>query len=79
MTIERSFNLSLSAISPPSKPRIIEKGPVISRFEYAARRYSACSLSSALMPSIVDQKGAAMTFAASSKLSPCFLSRKSIM
>ena len=32
-TIERSFKRSLSAISPPVKPIMIENGPVINRLE----------------------------------------------
>lgn len=38
ITIERSLSRSFSAIIPPAKPTIIEKGPVIKRLEYTLRR-----------------------------------------
>ena len=77
-TMERSFNLSLSAIRPPSKPKIIEKGPFMRRDGKALRRNISWRFSSSLLSSIVDQKEADITFATSSSVRPLTLRRKSI-
>ena len=53
VTIERSLSLSFNAIKPPSKPKIIENGPVIRRFGYTVRRYwQSFFLSSGILSTI---------------------------
>ena len=37
-TIERSYSRSFSAINPPSKPKMMENGPVTSRLEKTLRK-----------------------------------------
>ena len=56
--MERNFSLSLSAMRPPSKPKIIEKGPFMRRDGKALRRNISWRFSSSLLSSIVDQKEA---------------------
>ena len=79
MTIERSLSRSLSAISPPVKPTRIENGPVIRSEANMPRRYVSCFFCSSGIRSIVDQNGAAMTDAVSSKVSFFLRTRKSMM
>lgn len=74
-TMLRSFNRSFSAISPPEKPRMMENGPVSNRLGNTLRRYVSRSASYGFMRSMVLQKGAAITEAVSSSVSPCRRSR----
>ncbi len=74
--MERSFSRSFNAISPPVKPSTMEKGPVTKRLGniFLRQRFFSLSAASALRPMVL-QKGAAMTPAASSKVSPWTLRR----
>ena len=68
-TIERSLSLSFKAIMPPVKPKIMEKGPFMSRDGKAFLKNISCLRSSSLFYSMVDQKEAEITLAISGRVS----------